>query len=230
MNVIGIIPVRGGSKGIPLKNIKPFCGKPLIAWSIEQAKNSQNINSLWVTSDNEEILDVAKQFGAKTVKRPSDISGDTATSESAWSHAIDVISGNESIDIVVGIQATSPIREAQDFDLAIDIFLTEKIDSLFTSTAFRDFFLWEYSSNHALISINYDWKNRKRRQDLPERFIENGSFYIFKPEIIKKFNNRLGGKIGTFTMENYKQFQIDNLEDFVFCETIMKAYILKSNI
>ena len=73
MNVIGIIPARGGSKGIPLKNIKPFCGKPLIAWSIEQAKNSQNINSVWVTSDNEEILDVAKQFGAKTVKRPASL-------------------------------------------------------------------------------------------------------------------------------------------------------------
>lgn len=223
-NIVAIIPARGGSKGIPSKNIINFCGKPLLAWSIIQAKTSEHISSVWVTSDDDDILNIASEYGAKTIKRPSDISQDDATSESAWIHAIDKINNiEENIDLVVGIQATSPIRASQDFDNAINLFIAEKMDSLFASCLIKDRFVWEYN-NKNLIPVNYNYKKRQIRQKIPTRFIENGSFYIFSPSLIKKENNRLGGKIGKYKMKNYKVFQIDEPEDLTLCEIIMKGY------
>ena len=115
MNIQCIIPARGGSKGIFKKNIINFCGKPLLAWTIEQCINSDKISNVWVSSDDDDILNIAKKFGAKTIKRPKSISGDKATSESAWEHAIDYLNDNGvSVDIVLGPQVTSPLREVLD--------------------------------------------------------------------------------------------------------------------
>ena len=101
INVSAIILARGGSKGIPNKNIIDFCGKPLIAWTIEQCLSSKHISEVWVSSDSQEILEVVKEYGAKTIKRPDDISGDFATSESAWLHAIEFIERDGDIDFVL---------------------------------------------------------------------------------------------------------------------------------
>jgi CMP-N,N'-diacetyllegionaminic acid synthase len=226
MNIVAIIPARGGSKGIPQKNIIDFCGKPLVAWSIDQANKSKEISSVWVTSDDNTILNTASEYGANIIKRPLDISSDHATSESAWCHAIDTItSSGEKIDLVIGIQTTSPIREPVDFDNAINLFLEQDLSSLFTSCEIEDHFIWEYQKQE-MTSINHDWKNRKRRQEIKPRFLENGSFYIFSPSLIQQSKNRLGGKIGTYLMESYKKYQIDKIEDIVLCEILMKGYRL----
>ena len=114
-HIAAIIPARGGSKGIPNKNIINFCGKPLIAWSILQALAVEKISSVWVTSDSEEILEIAQSYGALAIKRPSEISGNDASSESAWLHAINYIEGlGKKIDLVIGMQATSPLRASSD--------------------------------------------------------------------------------------------------------------------
>ena len=97
---------------------------------------------------------------------------------------------------------------------------------MFSSSAADDLFLWEESET-GLDSVNYDYKNRKRRQDIKEQIIENGSFYLFKPEIIKKYNNRLGGKIGHSEMEFWKMFEIDNLDDLKMCQLLMQGFLLK---
>jgi CMP-N,N'-diacetyllegionaminic acid synthase len=222
-----VILARGGSKGIPNKNIIDFCGKPLIAWTIEQCLSSKYISDVWVSSDSQDILDVAKKYGAKTIRRPDDISGDFATSESAWMHSIEIIEKYNSIDLVFAPQITSPLREAEDIDSAIELFQKEKYDSMFSSSITEDLFFWEKDKNSRLKSVNYDYLNRQRRQDIQEKIIENGSFYIFKPEVIKNNNNRFGGKIGHSKMEFWKMFEIDNIEDLRMCSALMQKFLIK---
>lgn len=227
MNTVAIIPARGGSKGLPGKNVKDFCGKPLIAWSIECALAAKGVDSVWVSSDCDEILNISESFGARPIKRPDEISGDTASSESAWLHALDYIEEHESrLNKVVAMQATSPLRSPDDIENALNIFDIECLDSLFSAAAIEDFFIWDKKSDGSFESFNYDYKNRKRRQDCASQYVENGSFYIFKPEVLRTHNNRLGGKIGLSEMSFWKTFEIDKLEDLKFCEVLMKAYLL----
>ena len=209
------------------KNIVNFCGKPLIAWTIEQCLSSKHINKVWVSSDSNEILEVATKYGARTIKRPDDISGDFASSESAWLHSIEYIEKENYIDIVVAPQITSPLREAKDFDNAISLFNKHEFDSIFSSSIAKDLFFWEKNNSNQLKSINYNSSNRQRRQDIKEQIIENGSFYIFTPRIIKKYNNRFGDKIGHFEMDFWKMFEIDDLEDLKLCSILMKEFLIK---
>ena len=227
MIVDAIILARGGSKGIPNKNIIDFCGKPLIAWTIEQCLFSKHIADVWVSSDSSKILEVALKYGAKTIQRPATISDDFASSESAWLHSIEYIEKEHNIDIVVGPQVTSPLREAKDFDNAIALFNQNKVDCMFSSSVVEDLFFWKKDKCNKLKSMNYNHLNRQRRQDIRKKFIENGSFYIFKPEIIKKHNNRFGGKVDNFQMEFWKMFEIDNLEDLRICSALMKEFLIK---
>ena len=227
MNIHCVIPARGGSKGIPRKNIIDFCGKPLLAWTIEQCLEADDVNDVWVSSDNDEILDVAMLYGAKAIKRPIDISGDMATSESAWLHAIDYLKNNNiPLDVVLAPQVTSPLRETIDINNAISKFFKGNYDSMISASMAEDLFFWE-ESNTGLDSVNYDYKNRKRRQDFKEQIIENGSLYLFKPEVIQNNNNRLGGKIGFSKMEFWKMFEIDNAEDLRMCSALMKEFLIK---
>ena len=226
MNIHSIIPARGGSKGIRNKNIIDFCGKPLIAWTVEQCLSSKYVSHVWVTSNSQEILDVAEKYGAKTIRRPDDISGDLASSESAWMHAIEVIQKDTEVDLVLAPQVTSPLREVKDIDNAIELFQKEKYDSMFSASMAEDLFFWEESNTGVVGSVNYDYKNRKRRQDFKEQIIENGSFYLFKPQVIRDNSNRLGGNISLFVMDKYKMFQIDNIEDIELSSVIMKGFNL----
>ena len=132
MKNAAIIPARGGSKGIPKKNLINFCGKPLIYWSIKQAQLSKKIDSVWVTSDDKEILKVSEKYGANIIKRPNQLATDFSSSESAWIHAIDHIQNetNIKLEYAIGLQPTSPIRNFSDFDLAIEYFCKKNLDSL----------------------------------------------------------------------------------------------------
>lgn len=219
-----IIPARAGSKGIPGKNLIPVCGRPLIAWSIAQARAAAGIDEVWVSSDGDEILEVARAAGARTIRRPPEISGDTATSESAWRHAIDTIEAEgRHIDWVVGMQATSPIREPRDLTDALHRAISGKLDSLLSVVEIEDFFMWRVAANGPE-SVNYDYRDRKRRQAIERRYLENGSFYIFRPSVLRQHDNRLGGKIGLHVLEKHKMFQIDNAADVALCEAVMSGY------
>jgi len=224
---VAIIPARGGSKGIPGKNSLLVAGKPLLAWSIEHAMRSSMINSVWVTSDSTEILDIAELYGARTILRPDNISGDSATSEEAWIHAVNEIKLSTEIDLIVGMQPTSPIRGRHDLDEAIEKYYTENFDSLFSATQIEDHFEWRMTDSGAE-SINYDHSNRKRRQDIEVKYLENGSFYLFSPELLIKNNNRLGGYVGVYLQEKYKMYQIDNIDDVALCEAILTGYGLNN--
>ncbi len=226
---VAIIPARGGSKGIPRKNVIDLCGRPLIAWSIRQALAAKHIDSVWVTSEDEEILRVARSNGAHAIKRPDNISGDTASSESAWLHALDHIEASSDIDggpvdWIVGMQATSPLRSADDLDAGLALLHDKGYDSLLSVTEVEDFFTWRQNANGEAESVNYNFTNRKRRQQIEIRYLENGSYYVFRPETLRTDNNRLGGHVGMYVMDRHKMFQIDNPCDIALCEAIMRGY------
>jgi len=231
MKTVCVIIARGGSKGIPNKNIINFCGQPLISWTIYQAKKSSLINDIWVSSDSKKILQIAEKLNVKTIKRPENISSDRSSSEEAWLHALNFIEQKEKIeiDLLLTPQVTSPLREFEDFDRAISKIIHSGADSLFSSNEIEDFFVWE-KTEKSFASMNYDFKNRKRRQLIDKTYHENGSFWIFKPKLLRNENNRLGGKIDTYVMEKFKMFQIDNFEDIKFCELLMKGYSLNKII
>jgi len=227
MRIDAIILARGGSKGIPGKNTMEFLGKPLLAWTIEQCRGASLVTDIWVSSDDQQILDVAKKYGARLIKRPDVISGDEATSESGWLHAIEYIEQDGfELTAVLAPQVTSPLREPKDIDLAINKFREEDLDSLFSSSIADDLYFWKKNKDGELNSANYDYKNRMRRQNFKSQIIENGSFYIFKPEILQTKNNRLGGKIGYSEMEFWKMFEIDNMDDVKMCSALMVEFII----
>jgi len=229
MNIVTIIIARGGSKGIPKKNIMNFCGSPLITWTIKQALLADKISDVWVSSDSEEILNISKKSGAKIILRPDNISGDKEPSESAWLHALNYIESNadiKEIDYILAPQVTSPLREPEDFTQAIDLLLNSEVDSLLAVSEIEDYFIWEKDASDQPQSINYDYHNRLPRQQIQKKYLENGSFYMFKPKLLRENNNRLGGKISLFKMDRYKMFQIDNLADIELCSVIMKGYDL----
>ena len=178
-----------------------------------------------MVTDDKEIAEVAGKFGAETIDEPAEIATDFSTGEMALSYALDEINkknSKEKIDYVVYLQATSPLRETKDIDSAINKIISEKGDSLFGGAELGDFCIWKENAKHKLESVNYNYKNRRRSQDFDKQFVENGSIYIFKPEILLKFNNRLGGKILISLMEFWKSFEIDEADDIVFCEEIFK--------
>lgn len=219
MKILCIIPARGGSKGIPKKNIIEFAGKPLIAHSINQAINSKYITDVVVSSDSDEILEVSKLYGATTLKRPEELSTDTSSSESALIHTIKKL--NKDYDYIVFLQATSPLRTTKDIDNCIESLINNNLDSVFSASILEDMLIWK-SNNNSLESVNYDYKNRKRRQDSEIQYVENGSIYVFKKEGFIKNSNRLFGKIGLSLMDGWKMFEIDSLGDLELCELFFK--------
>jgi CMP-N,N'-diacetyllegionaminic acid synthase len=221
---LAVVAARGGSKGIPHKNLLDLCGKPLIAWTVMQAAAADGIDVVAVSSDSDAILAAAEAAGAVGVRRPDDISGDMASSETAWLHALDQLDGRLGpFERIVALQATSPIREASDIDSALGAFEREKLDSLLSVCEVEDYFNWRVGKNGPE-PINYDYHDRRMRQQIEKRYLENGSFYVFVPSLLREKKNRLGGKIGFHLMERHKMFQIDRPEDVKLCAAIMRSY------
>lgn len=221
---LAVIAARGGSKGIPHKNLLDLCGKPLIAWTVEQARAARGVDVVAVSSDSDDILAAAEAAGAVGVRRPEDISGDLASSESAWLHALDATDQRMGrFERVVALQATSPIREPGDIEDALATFDRDHLDSLLSVCEVEDYFNWRIGASGPE-PINYDYHNRRMRQQIEKRYLENGSFYVLIPSLLREQNNRLGGKIGFHVMERHKMFQIDRPEDVKLCAAIMHSY------
>ena len=227
MYTVAIIPARGGSKGLKKKNIYPVAGKPLIAWTIQQALASASIDKVFVSTDNTIISGVSREYGAEVIERPLKLSGDKVSSESAILHAIGVIELEYEMPVstIVFLQATSPLRKSGDIDAAIDVFRREGADSLISVTKADDLTLWE-SREGKWMSVNFDYRNRGMRQDRPTQFIENGSIYIFSPETLFSFDNRIGEKLSVYEMEFWQTWEIDTLEEI----DLIEYYLYKKNL
>ena len=217
---LATILARGGSKGIPRKNVRLLAGKPLIAHTIEHARQARSVDRVVVSTDDPEIAAVSEQYGAEVVWRPAEISGDTASSESALLHALDFLEQAEGYrpDLVVFLQCTSPIRRPKDIDQAVQTLLDEDADSLLSVVPFH-LFVWRLVDGQGQ-PVDYDHRRRPRRQDRQPEYMENGSIYVFKPWVLRQFNNRLGGKIALYVMDGWSSVDINTLRDFELCEWI----------
>ncbi len=227
MHTVAIIPARGGSKGLKEKNIYPVAGKPLLAWTVLQALASTSIERVFVSTDDEAIAKVASEYGAEVIVRPPELAGDKASSESAILHAVGVIERdyNMPLSTIVFLQATSPLRKQGDIDRAVELFFQEGADSLISVTRADDLTLWEFQDGK-WGSVNFDYRNRGMRQDRPTQFIENGSIYIFKPEILVTFGNRIGQKLSAYEMEFWQTWEIDTIEEI----DLIEYYLYKKNL
>lgn len=217
--VVCIIPARGGSKGIPRKNIRSLGGKPLIAHTIEVALGATSIDEVYVSTEDAEISRVSAQFGAKVIDRPKELAQDTDSSESALIHALKVLeSSGVEIEFVVFLQCTSPFRTSKDIDSAVYQMREKHADSLLSVVPSHKF-LWRIENGEGS-SINYDYQSRPRRQDMEPQYVENGSIYIFKPWVLQKLKNRLGGRVELFIMQNDQTLDIDTEQELQYADYI----------
>lgn len=214
MSTLAVILARRGSKGMLDHSIMPFCGNPLIAWSILQARGSERIDEVWVSSESAEILAVATSYGAKPLMRPKALAMDTGGAEVALMHVVESWQArNEApLERIVYLQATSPLRHADDIDKAVVTFERENADSLFSASLIKGGRIWG-NKNGKYRSVSYDHRNRASCEGGQPMMLENGSIYIFKPEVLARERNRLGGKIAAHMMENWQSYGIDDLKD-----------------
>ncbi|MBQ9677011.1 MAG: acylneuraminate cytidylyltransferase [Prevotella sp.] len=219
--VIAFIPVRGGSKSIPLKNIKPLCGKPLVCWNIEALEASPHVDEVVVATDSVEIWTTVESRDYKKTKlyrRSAENACDTASTESVMLEYIKYANLPEE-DVFMLVQATSPLTESVHFSEALEKYSTGEYDSMLTCVRNYRFFWNEDGS-----SMNYDYMNRPRRQNFSGMLMENGAFYINTVEKILSNGNRLGGKIGIYEMPEYTATEIDEPDDWMILEKLMRKY------
>ncbi len=223
MTTIAIIPARGGSKGIPRKNLLMVAGKPLVAWSVETARGARSITRTIVSTDDGEIAAVARNHGAEVVLRPAEISGDTASSESALLHVLDTLraDGSPDPDVVVFLQATSPFRVPADIDGAVDLLAKGNYDSVFGGCPEHFTGRWALAADGCALPLNFDPVRRPRRQERAVEYLENGSVYAFRPRLLRETGSRMGGRIGIHPMPAERSHQIDSMEDVPFFETVL---------
>ena len=201
MSILGITPARGGSKGIPKKNIRPIAGKPLIAWTIEAAKESEMIDRYVVSTEDDEIAQIARGYGVEVFPRPAELATDEASTLSVLQHTIEQIP----CGIVVLLQATSPIRRPGLIDECIKKFMDNEYDSLATG------FICKY--------IEYG-KNNLRRQDTEGFFYDDGNIYVIKTGLIER-GERFGEKIGRKVISRWENIEVDDEYDFWIAERIL---------
>ncbi len=220
---IAFIPVRGGSKSIPGKNIKFFCGKPLIYWVLNELNRSENIDSIVVATDSALIKEKVLSFNLSKLAvydRDERNATDTASTESVMLEYIERAKLNDDI-IFMLVQATSPFTQKQQFEEALIQFSKQNVDSVLSCSRLKRFF-WDPDGK----PLNYDYKNRPRRQDFDGQLVENGAFYINTVVNIKENKNRLSGNIAIYEMPEYAAVEIDEEEDWILAEKIMYKYIL----
>ncbi|MDR2179197.1 MAG: acylneuraminate cytidylyltransferase [Synergistaceae bacterium] len=211
-----LIPLRGGSKSILLKNIKLIAGKPLCFWVIDAATRSCLFDKIYVSTDSLHIEDVVQSLnipGVEIVKRPDIYASDTSSTEEVILH----LTRLKNFDTLFTIQATSPLTGPEDLRGAYKVFKEGRFDSLLTGVSSKRFF-W----SHDGIPLNYDYKERPLRQDFHGCVMENGAFYITKKEILLTHRNRLGGKIAVYSMPKDTAVEIDEPEDWAIVEQLLK--------
>ena len=223
MSNIGIIPARGGSKGIPRKNVRSLCGKPLVAWVIEAALASGHLDRVVVSTDDTEIAQLSQRYGAEVVMRPAELADDKASSESALLHALDWLEQAEGYvpDLLVFLQCTSPLTLAEDIDGTVQALLNEQADSALAVAPFH-YFLWQQDSSGDAAGINHDKRVRLRRQDREPQYQETGAVYVMRTQGFRQARHRFFGKTALYVTPPERCLEIDELVDFQIAEVLIR--------
>ena len=219
MQVLAVIPARGGSKGVPRKNVLQFGGMPLIAHMISEALSAKCVDRLVVSTDDAEIAEVAQRYGGEVVWRPEELCGDSSSSESALLHCLEHMAESEGYepDILVFLQCTSPLTQAQDIDGAVQALLDNAADTAVGVTPFH-YFVWQYAAGGNAVGVNHDKSVRLRRQEQEPQFLETGAVYVMRCDGFKKVKHRFFGKTVLWGMPKERCVEIDEYSDFVLAE------------
>ena len=218
---IAFIPVRGGSKSIPLKNIKPINGKPLVYWTAKAANNAKCVDKVIIATDSDEIKNVVNKFGLDKLEiyeRDSKNAQDTSSTESVMLEYIKKANLNPNDNFIL-IQATSPLLESNHIDEMFNALENSDADSIFSSVREKQFHWIE--TEDSVKPINYDYKNRPRRQDFKGILVENGACYINSVKNVIKDQCRLSGKIISYELPPQTAYEIDEESDWIIVENIM---------
>jgi len=219
MTTVALIPARGGSKGIPRKNLQPLAGRPLVVHSIEHARACAGIDRVFVSTDDDEIAEVARRAGAEIVRRPAELAGDTASTESAVEHALGEWRASGLVpDRIVLLQATSPFRSEGQLDRALVRFAELGCDSLLSVVSFHGF-VWRTNADGTAVPQTYDPVARPRRQDIRDVVRETGSFYVFTRALFERTGARLGGRMAAFEVPAADALDIDEPVDLAAART-----------
>lgn len=229
-SVLALVPARGGSKGLPGKNLRPLLGKPLIGWSVDQGRASQYLDAVVVSTDDDVIAAVAREHGAEVpFMRPPELGTDTASSIDVILHALDTLEQNDRrYDLVVLLEPTSPLRETADIDIALEALLAHpeaqsivgvtKVESGHPSFLLR--------REGALLAPYAPQEfGAKRRQDLDELFFLEGTVYITWTDALRERRGFYHERTMPHIVPKYKSFEVDDLTDFIVIEALMAAYI-----
>ena len=225
-SIAGLIPARGGSKGIPRKNIKLFCGKPLIAYTIEEVKRSKYVDRIFVSTEDEEIAKISKAYNAEVIKRPVEYAQDNSNSREVIKHALSWLKKEEMYtpDIILFLQPTSPLRTTEDINRALELYLNNDCESVVSVYKSRESPYWNLTMKNQFIEPLFGWEyfKGKRRQDLPITYSLNGAIYITSKEKFLEKGSFFNEKTLPYIMPMERSIDIDNETDFELAETIMK--------
>lgn len=222
MDALAIIPARGGSKGLPRKNVRPFCGKPLIAWTIEAALGARSVKEVVVSTDDPEIAEVSVGCGARVVWRPAALSHDTAPSEAALLHALGELGVERGA--LAFMQCTSPLVLPEDVDGTLA--RLAGADSAFTAAPSHRF-LWDAGPSGAE-PIGHKASHRPMRQQLTSRYVEVGAVYAMDIEGFLKARSRFFGRVELYPIPLERSLEIDDETDFLLAETLMRRRLERS--
>jgi N-acylneuraminate cytidylyltransferase len=229
--ILAIIPARGGSKRVPKKNIKNLYGKPLIYYSINSAIQSQYIDKIIVSTEDEEIKDISIQFGAEIVERPNDLAEDESSTIEVVFHVLDKLKEvSYEPTLIILIQPTSPLRDNKDIDNAIELFLKSKCDTLMSVCEPKHPPYWCFTLENGLLKPIFDRKYLSMRsQDLKKAYQPNGAIFIARPKTI--YQNKLFYSENTipYMMPLEKSVDIDDEFDFLIAELLMEKFKNKYN-
>ena len=214
--VIAVIPARGGSKGVPDKNLRQVGGRSLLARTVAVARSSRRIDEVVVSTDAPKLAAEAERHGATVISRPAELSSDSASSESALLHALDELGD---IDVLAFLQCTSPFLTADELDRAIDAVVEQGADASFTAVASHAF-LWSRQEDGSAIGINHDAASRPRRQDRPAEFLETGAAYAMRAEGFRAARHRFFGRTVAVEVDPRRAMEIDTPEDLELARAI----------
>ncbi|HKQ45297.1 MAG TPA: acylneuraminate cytidylyltransferase [Rhizomicrobium sp.] len=205
-----VIPARGGSKGIPRKNLKKVGGIPLVARAVLAVRAARTIERVFVSTDDEEIANTARAAGAEIVRRPADLASDSASSEAALLHALDTLesAGEQLPDVLTFVQCTSPFVRGADIDGAVERLISTASDCAITVSGFHGF-VWRAAAG-GLQGVNHEGQVRQRRQDRGPEFLENGAVYALRVPAFRRERKRFCGKIVSHAMPAERSLEIDS--------------------
>ena len=228
MRVLAIIPARGGSKGVPRKNVRDLAGKPLIVWTIEAAQRAQSIERVVVSTDDDEIARVAEDAGAEVIRRPLELAQDATPTEPALLHTLDDLEAREGYvpDAVSLLQCTSPLRGADLIDRCVALFQETGCDAVMTVTPMQHWNLAGGIGEEGRFRPEYDYARRPLSQHIPAKFRENGAVYVTRLQALRQYQNRLGGDVRVLPLDPVRSIDIDGEEDFLLAEEVIRGIVI----